>query len=518
MPTDSRRIRNYEILRTLSGGMGQVHEARETQLGHRVALKAIRQDLVRHESIRERFRREARALAHVNHENVVGLHEFFEHDGELYLAMQWVEGGDLQEHLDAHPGPWPIDVALQVLVGIASGLAAAHAKGLVHRDVKPANVILASDGAVKLTDFGLVRSDDGDPTLTAHGHAVGTVAYMSPEQLGGREVTAATDLFSLGLVAFRLLSGIAARKVASTTALALGPDAHLPPLEDWARDSPEAVADHVDRMLAVDPARRPSATETVDAFEHALLDLEETPRTPTERRRAVVAFLGCLPDTQPAGVETSPLPDTVDRQRLRPASRSSMSVPGGWAGLVTLVVVVTALVGWLLWPDQGALRWVDLRLGSEADVYCCGDRLVERATRQAMIPAYEDTVRGIWIRTEHAQRIPMGPFVVAPGETHVTPVQMHWGIVNFESEPPGAELFVDARDSVRDGGTLYLPVGRRTVRGRSPAGPLQAAILTRATGVEDLDFVNGPSPGEFTFEIDVASADQSVGMIFEPLD
>jgi len=202
------RIGHYTIVRKLGqGGMGVVYAARDERLERTVAVKTMA-SLVHDEIARKRFWREARAAASVNHPNVCQLYEIGEHGGELFLAMELLEGEPLSERLQR--GPLSVADAVPVGLGILSALAALHARGIVHRDLKPSNVFLTPHG-VKVLDFGLARLDDPDPgsaaELTRTGIVMGTPRYMAPEQVTGEPVGPHSDLFAAGAILFEMLAG-----------------------------------------------------------------------------------------------------------------------------------------------------------------------------------------------------------------------------------------------------------------------------------------------------------------------
>jgi tRNA A-37 threonylcarbamoyl transferase component Bud32 len=204
------RLGPYEVVAPLgAGGMGEVYKARDTRLLRTVALKVLRSDQPRRG---ERFAREAQALSRLSHPHICTIHDVGEQDGSAYLVMEYIDGQTLADRLD--DGALPLDTALLYAIQIADALTEAHRQGLVHRDLKPSNVMLTRDGA-KVLDFGLAKLVHGveEPVttesvaLTGDGQVVGTVPYMSPEQLEGKTVDARTDLFALGAVLFEMVTG-----------------------------------------------------------------------------------------------------------------------------------------------------------------------------------------------------------------------------------------------------------------------------------------------------------------------
>src|SRR5688572_9311228 len=210
------RLSNYRLERLLgSGGMGEVYLARDLALDRPVAIKFIAPDKVGDASARRRLIREARAAASLDHPNICGVHEVIDTpDGRACIVMQYLEGRTLAEVL--RDGPTDVRLALTIAADLASALAVAHKRGVIHRDLKPRNIIITPDQRAKLLDFGVARhatssadADDGTTTtqLTTPGVIVGTPAYMSPEQVLQRPLDGRSDLFALGAVLFECLTG-----------------------------------------------------------------------------------------------------------------------------------------------------------------------------------------------------------------------------------------------------------------------------------------------------------------------
>ena len=214
--TPGARVGVYEIIAPIAvGGMGEVYRARDTTLGRDVALKILTESGIGDPERQARFEQEARAVAALSHPNIVAIHSFGIDNGIAYAAIEWLEGQTLRDALA--PGPFPVRRVLDLGAQIALGLAAAHDKGVVHRDVKPENVFITSDGRVKLLDFGLARivsdaladltPETGSPLITRAGLLLGSVGYMSPDQVSGSPADHRSDLFSLGVVLFEMLTG-----------------------------------------------------------------------------------------------------------------------------------------------------------------------------------------------------------------------------------------------------------------------------------------------------------------------
>jgi serine/threonine protein kinase/Tfp pilus assembly protein PilF len=198
-------VSHYKILEKLGGGgMGVVYKAQDTRLDRPVALKFLPPDLTRDPEAKERFIHEAKAASALQHANICTIHDIEEHDGQLFIVMDCYEGETLKKRIDR--GLLKIEEALDIAVQIAQGLQKAHEKGIVHRDIKPANILITTDDVAKIVDFGLAKLT-GRSVLTKSGTTVGTAPYMSPEQARGEQVDQRTDIWSLGVVMYEMVTG-----------------------------------------------------------------------------------------------------------------------------------------------------------------------------------------------------------------------------------------------------------------------------------------------------------------------
>lgn len=299
-PDEIGRLGPYRVLRLLgSGGMGVVFQAEEQPLGRLVALKVIRPALAAIPGVRERFLREARAVAAIDDERIVPVFHVGEANGTPYIAMKMLEGLTLDQHLRAVERAYgyrtlPVRVLLQIGSEVAHGLAAAHARGVIHRDIKPGNIFLKGDFpfAVKLLDFGLARGMEDELSLTQPGVVTGTPAYVAPEQFAGGPIGPRCDLYGLGCTLYRIATG---KPPIGLTAHGKSRLDHggveLVPPRELNREVPDELSSLIVELLSPDPARRPpSAIEVAERLTEIDARFADS-RHPTARppRHALIA-------------------------------------------------------------------------------------------------------------------------------------------------------------------------------------------------------------------------------------
>ncbi len=270
----------YELQSHLAtGGMAAVFRAWDHRLHRPVAIKLLRQLADAEDRAIERFRREARAAAALRSPNIVEVHDFFEEDGCHYLVMELVEGVNLKEYLAAN-APLDPEAAFSIAAQVCDALAVAHDAGYVHRDIKPQNILLGTDGSVKLTDFGIVHIPCAQ-TFTTEGMVLGTADYISPEQAQGLELGPTSDIYSLGVVLYEMLTGVL--PFSGTTAVAVAmrhATAPVPPMRLVNPAIPRSVERLVLRALRKEPARRfPSAQAMAAVLRATQTDLVSLTRT-----------------------------------------------------------------------------------------------------------------------------------------------------------------------------------------------------------------------------------------------
>ncbi|MEQ1874918.1 MAG: protein kinase [Ilumatobacteraceae bacterium] len=335
-----------------AGGTSRVHAALDERLGRQVAIKLLDEKLVASADPagRDRFLREGPTSASFSHRNAVTVFDAGEDEGDLYIVMELVDGRSLAEHM-VNTGQLPIEEAVDIATQVLAALAAAHAVGIVHRDVKPANVLLGSDGAVKLADFGIAkRFDDLDESVTTTGTVIGTPRYLAPEQAVGATVTAATDVYAMGILLFEMLTGSAPFTGDSLVAIATVQQSQpAPDVRSLRPEVSEVLAATVARALATKPSDRfPTASE----MSAALVDADAT-----QVMGAVEPYV-VAPRSGGTQVMTqamaAPTPRVVAPVHVLPTSKKPTSKRApAMVALVAVLIGVVAVIALLAGRDDG---------------------------------------------------------------------------------------------------------------------------------------------------------------------
>ncbi|MFK7849104.1 MAG: serine/threonine protein kinase [Rhodothermales bacterium] len=485
-------IDGYRILEVLGkGGMGIVYKAEDIALSRAIAIKMIAPDLSSNESFLRRFHSEARALARVESPFIVGVHALRQVDDNFFIVMEYVDGWTLAD--DIEKGVIEFSRARVVLKQMLQAFAKAHSVGVIHRDIKPRNIMITKAGRVKVTDFGLakLRQDDGKSTVT-QGMA-GTARYMSPEQVLGSSIDPRSDLYSLGMTMYEMLAGVLPFGVEEGTFSILKRivEEELPSPLEYNPNIPAKLVSVIQKAIQKDPAKRyQSAQEMLDALEHAFATPREsktiaTPqpsqihiapqdlqkkskKTPFLIAAAVVGLLLIYPVSKlisGGGAMDGGLPPTLAEAEVpgTPGGEGSAGAPIELAEFTVATIPAGARVavnrdlkgvstgeGLLVRVEPG-----EILLGLELDGYKSVDTLITVAAGSENL------------FTLPMSRIPISPVrttnVDEPPKTDPAPPAVQFGSVQFTAKPRGVIQVNGStyRDSTKD---LKLPIGRHKVK------------------------------------------------------
>jgi serine/threonine protein kinase len=349
-----------------SGGMSTVVLAMDERLERNVAIKLLAEHLADDEQFVIRFRREALSAARLVHPNIVQVYDFGtdEKSGRQYIVMEYVEGSSGAEIL-REQGVLPVQEALGILAQACRGLDYAHRSGVLHRDVKPGNLLRSKDGVVKLADFGIAKLPSEESSITQVGSVLGTAAYLAPEQAAGQESTARSDIYSLGVVAYQFLSGRLPYEAQSITELALKQQREAPPLLDQLNPdiSPELAA-AVDRALELEPQARYATAEEMrtalaDAARGIAPETAATTVSPATAETRVVSGAAAGAGAATTVHRRDPLPPRAQPAAQPPAPTAKKKRRA--APVIVLLVAAAIGVGAILFITQQPADTVRLR-------------------------------------------------------------------------------------------------------------------------------------------------------------
>ena len=332
------------------GGMGEVWRAVDLVIGREVAIKILKDEYLGDPGFLERFRAEARHAALVNHEGIASVYDYGEEEGSAYLVMEMVPGQPLSTFLEEKKS-LPTNQVLDIVAQTAAALAAAHKVGLVHRDIKPGNLLITPEGRVKITDFGIARIADQVP-LTATGQVMGTVQYLSPEQASGHPASPATDIYSLGIVAYEALAGHRPFSGESQVAIAMAQINETPP--ELPVSIPESVRSLVMCCIAKNPADRPASATDLSVAAEALRhnDIQTAIRAVPQIRPGVGAEATQLLPVTPETAATTILPTTpaatTSATEKKTTPEKKKRSPWFWP-LIVLIILLLVIVGGTVW-------------------------------------------------------------------------------------------------------------------------------------------------------------------------
>jgi len=342
----NKRIGDYQILDELgSGGMGRVWRVRNVITDRIEAMKVLLPDLAGRQELAARFQREIKLMASLNHPNIAALRTAFTADNQLYMVMEYVEGTNLADKLEK--GPIAVGDAVNYISQVLSAVSYAHQQHIIHRDIKPANMMLTPQGVIKLMDFGIARAGE-ERSLTMTGTTMGSLSYMSPEQVKGEATDARSDLYSVGVSLYEFVTGQRPFTATSDYSIMAAhvKEAPKPPVE-LHPGLPAALNEIILMAIAKDPAQR---FQTADAFRNALSSVPAAAPTPAMLEAATVDSMTALPNVPAAPTATPAAPVSALKSPTPPPSPTPMPMPppaqgSGHRGLYMTLGALIVLAG-----------------------------------------------------------------------------------------------------------------------------------------------------------------------------
>ncbi len=495
-PVETPRVFSdrYELTHLIArGGMAEVYRARDRLLDRPVALKVLFPELSVDRAFVERFRREAQAAAKLSHPNIVPVFDWGEDAGSYFIVMEFVDGRPLSAVL-RESGPIEPGRAAQITAQVAAALASAHRHGVVHRDIKPGNVLITNEGQVKVTDFGIARAVNTEESLTQTGAVMGTATYFSPEQAEGIGVDARTDIYSLGVVLFEMLTGRPPFLGDTPVSVASKHVRDVPPTPRELLDTVPVELEAVTmKAMAKLPDQRYQSAEDFRADLLRFVEGQPVLAGPLDRNMDATGVMGALGATQAMGA-VGPATQAFQSPAARRRERSERRRPWGWLILLGVLLVALAVVAYLLvstFTGGFSLPNVVGKPVNQAEHILTSKGLVIGTTHNVANPAKSGTV----LSTDpapgsHVSQKAVVNLVVSAGEAKVQVPN----VVNYELGAAEALLQNDHLNStvkfVSSGGRQnYVlsqsPAGGTTVR-RGSSVTISVPKPTNQVAVPDL--------------------------------
>jgi len=455
------------------GGMGEVWSARDTVLGRRVAVKVLLPNLAGDPGFAARFLAEARAMAALSHPGIVEIYDYGQVEGSAYLVMQFVEGESLVS-LIRRTGPVAPEHAMRLVIQAAEAIEAAHGQGIVHRDVKPANLLLRADGRLALTDFGIARILATD-RLTVGEQIVGTSSYLAPEQVTGHEIGPATDVYALGVVAYELLAGVRPFDADTPFGVALKHVHEEPP--PLPTSVPEPVREVVARAMAKEPADRwPSAAALAQAAASAIGVTAPTSTMLVAAPAAGTAATAAQREELTGPTTRAPAPPRNSHTATAAPARKRLYMVGGG----TLALAIAATLGLIFFPQNTSQPQSH---GPDASTSVTASPTATATPGASTAPSASGTRPGTSTATTPAGTIPLTPVAKpsTPPATAKVPILYGWSETEVKSEMTRLGLVAHityrftpdkcyAIEQSPSGGTVL------------PTGSTVEVVIARATG------------------------------------